>query len=156
MEIEKLYYSFNDLERDLSDINHQMNLGHFRPDIVIGPGRGAYVPGVMLSHYWGVPFKGFEWQTRDGSQKNEKHLKEILNNFVHDNILLVDDINDTGATLTEIIDVFHSDLNLSDLRVATLFNKMQSSYKDVDFYARELTLDYDPWIVFPYEEWWKK
>lgn len=155
MEIEKLYYSFSDLENDLADINHQMNLGHFRPDIVIGPGRGAYVPGVMLSHYWGIPFKGFEWQTRDGSQKNENQLKEILNTHVHDNILLVDDINDTGHTLNTIHEVFYNDFNFSDLRTATLFSKATSEFKDVDFFARELSADYDPWIVFPYEEWWK-
>ena len=42
-----------------------------------------------------------------------------------------------------------------DIKVCTLFNKTMSSFIDVVYYARECTPDYDPWIVFPYEEWWK-
>jgi hypoxanthine phosphoribosyltransferase len=151
----KLYYTFADLENDLHDINQQMVMDRYTPDVIIGPGRGAYILGVMLSHYWNKPFEAFTWQTRDGSQKNENNLREILNKHVHSNILLVDDINDTGKTLTEIINIMNDEVGFADFRTATLFSKTQSQFKNVDFYARELTPDYDPWIVFPYEEWWK-
>jgi len=151
----KLYVSFTDLEKQLADINQQISHDRYNPEIIIGPGRGAYIPGVMLSHYWNVPFEAFNWQTRDGSQKNKNHLREILNKYVHSNILLVDDINDTGTTLKEIVSIMEEEVGYADWRVATLFNKTQSSFKNVDFYSTELTPDYDPWIVFPYEEWWK-
>ena len=153
--VDKLYYSFSELERDLHDINHQMIAQRFTPEVIMGPGRGAYIPGVMLSHYWNVPFKGFDWQTRDGSQKNVELLKNILNTYVNSNILLIDDVNDTGETLCDILKIVNGEMTFSDIRVATLFCKTQSQFKEVDFYARELTPDYDPWIVFPYEEWWK-
>jgi len=151
----KLYVSFTDLEKQLADINQQISNDRYNPEVIIGPGRGAYVPGVMLSHYWNVPFEAFNWQTRDGSQKNEKHLREILNKYVHSNILLVDDINDTGTTLTEIHNIMQEEVGYADFRVATLFSKTSSNFDSVDFYATELTPDYNPWIVFPYEEWWK-
>lgn len=153
--IDKLFYSFSELEQDLHDINHQMVVQKFSPEVIIGPGRGAYIPGVMLSHYWNVPFKGFEWQTRDGAEQNVDQLNAILDKHVHSNILLVDDINDTGDTLCSIMKVINDAMTFSDIRTATLFCKTQSQYSDVDFYARELTPDNDPWIVFPYEEWWK-
>lgn len=151
----KLYVSFTDLEKQLADINQQISNDRYNPEVIIGPGRGAYIPGVMLSHYWNIPFEAFNWQTRDGSQKNEKHLREILNKYVHSNILLVDDINDTGTTLTEIHNIMQEEVGYADYRVATLFSKTSSNFDSVDFYATELTPDYDPWIVFPYEEWWK-
>jgi len=151
----KLYVSFTDLEKQLADINQQISNDRYNPEVIIGPGRGAYIPGVMLSHYWNIPFEAFNWQTRDGSQKNEKHLREILNKYVHSNILLVDDINDTGTTLTEIHNIMQEEVGYADFRVATLFSKTSSNFDSVDFYATELTPDYNPWIVFPYEEWWK-
>lgn len=151
----KLYVSFTDLEKQLADINQQISNDRYNPEVIIGPGRGAYIPGVMLSHYWNIPFEAFNWQTRDGSQKNEKHLREILNKYVHSNILLVDDINDTGTTLTEIHNIMQDEVGYADFRVATLFSKTSSNFDSVDFYATELTPDYNPWIVFPYEEWWK-
>ena len=78
--------------------------------------------------------------------------------YIDKEILLVDDINDSGTTLLSIDEALcgyaldaGSDFSL---RVATLFSKTTSDYQEVDYYARELTPDNDPWIVFPYEQWW--
>jgi len=126
--MEKLYYSWSDLETDCRIITREMAIEGYRPDVVIGPGRGGYPMGVMMSHYF-----------------------------------IVDDINDTGTTLNGIFkviedfDVDNNNLMIKahqDITVCTLFNKTMSSFKNVDYYARECTPDYDPWIVFPYEEWW--
>jgi hypoxanthine phosphoribosyltransferase len=87
-----------------------------------------------------------------------KTLKHILEKYIDHKVLLVDDINDTGTTLQAIENVIYDDAlesgNDPDLKIATLLSKSQSEYQNVDFYARELTPDNDPWIVFPYEQWW--
>ena len=62
----KLYYTNKKFKHDLSEITRQIALSEFTPDVIIGPGRGAYIMGVMLSHYYSVPFHGFEWQTKPG------------------------------------------------------------------------------------------
>ena len=156
----KLYYSYDELKKDLSDIIQQMTLQGYKPDVIIGPGRGGFLPGVMLSHYYKVPFEGFRWQTRDGIIKDSDILGKILSKYCHKRILLVDDINDTGATLTAIKHYIDEYLVIapecrSSFTYTTLFNKDSSVFKDVNYHARTLTPDYDPWIVFPYEEWWK-
>ena len=112
----------------------------------------------MLSHYFDVPFEGFRWQLRDGELQDESTLRHILDKHQHDKILLVDDINDTGATLLGIDDFIFTwasqEMVDIQLKYATLLSKSTSSFEQVDFYARELTPDYDPWVVFPYEQWW--
>lgn len=155
---QKLYYTNDNLRCDLIEITRLMAIDNYKPDLIIGPGRGGYIPGVMLSHYYGVPFKGFEWQSRDGERKDAELLVSIISANRHINILLVDDINDSGYTLETILQaiidtqiVFEKS---DDLRVATLFSKEQSSFKGVNYTANELTLDYNPWIVFPFENWW--
>ena len=161
----KLYYSNKDLEKDLSEITRQIAISSFRPDVIIGPGRGAFVMGVMLSHYYGVPFHGFEWQTRDHEMiKESTRLETILSKYSSDDILLVDDINDSGETLNGIkgvVDEWDSTENNSMLErhegimYATLFDKESSSFPHVSFQGRVVTPEEEKWVVFPYEEWWK-
>ena len=71
---EKLYYSFNDMTKDLHLIVNKIDDSNWTPDIIIGPCRGAYIPGVMLSHRYKKPFHGFMWQTRDGDEKDYEKL----------------------------------------------------------------------------------
>ena len=154
----KLFYNYETLVNDLQDIVRDMALAQYKPEVIIGPGRGGYLIGVMLSHYFDVPFRGFNWQTRDGEFEDSTTLKHILEKYKDSKILLVDDINDTGKTLKAIDDVLYDyaldkmiDINI---KYATLLSKSSSSFQDIDFYARELTPDYNPWVVFPYEQWW--
>ena len=83
------------------------------------------------------------------------------------NILIVDDINDSGATLNYIkqdwqsgcfpTDTQWNDIWGNNVRVAVLVDNESS--------ASELTVSYsaiglnkaeeDVWIVFPWETWWK-
>ena len=151
----KKYYTWEQLETYMSELVRLINLDSFNPDVVIGPGRGGYIPGVMLSHYLNIPFEGFEWQTRDGKIEDSDQLISILSKYSHGDILVVDDINDTGTTLLGISTVVDKNRLYSDVRYATIFNKQSSYFDDVDYFAEEIELDNDNWIVFPYEEWWR-
>jgi hypothetical protein len=82
-------------------------------------------------------------------------------------ILIVDDINDSGATLNWIKEDWHSgclsghpDWNNvwgNNVRVATLVdNESSASELTVSYSAVDLNkAEEDVWIVFPWEAWWK-
>jgi len=84
-------------------------------DSVMGLPRGGMIPAVMISHELGLPF------------------------VLHPgkNTLVVDDINDTGHTLSKAPGVYW----------AVLHNKPTSKFKDC-IYAKEVG---DQWIVYPWE-----
>ena len=127
----------------------------------IGPGRGAYPFGVMLSHYFEVPFEAFRWQTRDGAIEDSETLRHILSKYNSKTVLVVDDINDTGTTLIGINDVIESHAKIDmesahqDVTYSTLFDKESSKFSNVEYTANRVLPDEERWIVFPYEEWWK-
>lgn len=149
----KLHHSWTDLESSLNTLVRKILLDGWKPDVVIGPGRGGYIPGVMLSHYYNIPFEGFTWQTRDGDVEDSVTLEAILSKYNNRNILIIDDINDSGTTLHSIHNFISGKTLISDIRYATIYEKVTSSF-DTDWCAIEIQSDQEPWIVFPYEEWW--
>lgn len=154
--VSKLYYTFENMKKDLLDISNKIKESNFDIDVIIGPCRGAYIPGVMLSHLYEKPFEGFIWQTRDGNVKDKNGLKKIINKYRNKNILVIDDINDSGETLIGIQDEIHWLRECEKIKYCTLFNKTQSNFKDIHYYANELTPENNPWVVFPYEDWFNQ
>ena len=156
---DKLYVTDTMFKQYLLDITRQMALSNWKPDVIVGPSRGGLQMGVMLSHYFEVPFVPLQWQTYTvdpaGSGGQDLDAIDSITEKHSSNILLVDDINDTGTTLLGITNAMDKPDYFADIKTATLINKTTSSFEDVDYYAVEITPDTDKWVVFPFEEWWK-
>lgn len=82
------------------------------------------------------------------------------------NILIVDDINDSGATFNWIKDDWQSGCLPNDpdwehvwhnnVRFAVVVNNDASHFKNVDYSAININkAEEDSWIVFPWENWWE-
>ena len=169
--MKKIYYSWQDVENQTQEILRQMALDPWRPDYVVGLTRGGLVPANLISQYLEVPMETLKVQLRDGGESESNlwmaedafgHNKEIVKN-----ILIVDDINDTGATLNWIREDWPSGCFPKDphwnfvwghnVRVATLVDNESSESKvPVSYSAIGLNkAEEDVWIVFPWEEFWK-
>jgi hypoxanthine-guanine phosphoribosyltransferase len=82
------------------------------------------------------------------------------------NILIVDDINDSGATLNWIKADWQDSVASADwstvwgnnVRVAVLIDNLPSkSELTINYCGMEINKEEDPrWVNFPYENWWKK
>ena len=84
-------------------------------------------------------------------------------------ILVVDDINDTGATVNWIIDDWPSGCHPDDplwqndvwnvnVRFAMLVDNLSSdAYVKMDYTGMEVNkAENDVWVDFPWEDWWTK
>jgi hypoxanthine phosphoribosyltransferase len=82
------------------------------------------------------------------------------------NILIVDDINDTGATLNWIKKDWPSgclpDCSSWDtvwnnnVRFAVLVDNQNSEFDNIDYSGTEINkAEDDVWVVFPWENWWE-
>lgn len=135
----KEYIMHRDVVRGMSSIVRQMAVEGYRPSLIVGMSRGGLPLGVMLSHYFDVPFKTF-------------NKGDSIWQFYDTNVLVVDDINDTGSQLNTMFE----GITPNDwIRVAVLFNNAGSSFDGVSFsgYDIDKRID-DRWIVFPWENWW--
>jgi xanthine phosphoribosyltransferase len=183
--MKKVYVSWNDVQRQVQELVRQMWLDRWTPDYVVGITRGGLVPANLISQYLDCRMETLKVRLQDGeAEECESNLWMAEDAFgyrpdiesgrgIHDpnakkNILIVDDINDSGATLNWIRQDWsssclpgHERWNSvwgDNVRIATLYdNESSECITDVDYSAEVINKFNDPqWIVFPWEEWWRR
>jgi uncharacterized protein len=170
--MKKIYYTWTDTERQVSEILRQIMMSDWRPDYVVGLTRGGLVPANLISQYLGCRMETLKISLRDGTEC-ESNLWMAEDAFGHEmeqpkKILIVDDINDTGATLNYIREDWPSgcfpdhsrwtEVWGTNVRVAVLVdNESSRSQIPISYSAVDINKAVDnAWIVFPWESWWNK
>jgi hypoxanthine phosphoribosyltransferase len=178
--MKKIYYTWQDVERQAQEILRQLQRDAWMPDYVVGLTRGGLVPANLISQYLSIPMECLKVSLRDESGQPESNLwmaEDAYGYEVFDpmhgsdsrkKILIVDDINDSGATLNWIKQDWQSSCFPNDqerwaqvwgnnVRVAVLVDNESSKSKfPVSYSAVDLNkAEKDVWIVFPWESWWQ-
>lgn len=166
--MKKVYVSWSDVQRQVQEILRQMLLDNWRPDYVVGITRGGLVPANLISQYLNCGMETLKVKLQDGAQECESNCWMSEDAFGGKKILVVDDINDSGATLNWIKNDWPSScLPNNDkwntvwgnnVRVAVLYdNQSSESVMPISYSAESINKFEDPqWIVFPWEEWWRR
>ncbi len=144
------YFEKEDFIDSLNKIVEQIENSNWSPNVIISINRGGCVPGIYLSHRLNLKHKVIDIQLRDSNRSPDfKLVKQKIKRF--DNILLVDDINDSGKTLKTIYNL--SNAYSKKIYNATLIYNQESIIK-TDFYGRMIKRSEDKnWYIFPWEEW---
>jgi hypoxanthine phosphoribosyltransferase len=177
--MKKIYYSWQEVENQTQEILRQLQRDAWMPDYVVGLTRGGLVPANLISQYLEVPMECLKVSLRDDTSQPESNLWMAEDAFGHTDydpmcgsdgrkkILIVDDINDSGATLNWIKQDWEDSclpgnerwdsIWSNTVRVAVLCdNESSISELNVSYSAVDLNkAEEDLWIVFPWEDWWK-
>lgn len=137
---------FSKYEYCLHSIISSMAEDKYAPDTIIAFSRGGLVPGVMLSHHFKCPLIPIT---------DPKVISTVVD---AKNILVLDDINDTGSTFSR----FHKNRSiLNTNKMSPLYAKFtycaivenrSSVFKRVKYYGMEIDKSKDPsWVDFFWE-----
>lgn len=151
MQFKARIVSWADIEDWCDRIRHRV-MEDFEPDTIIGIARGGLVPARILSdrmwiknllsvktEHWGIT------ATRDGKAT----LKENLNGTLEGkNVLLIDDITDTGESLRIASEHVKSNKPAS-MKTATMLHITRSGFVP-DYYAEEVDEKGWTWFIFPW------
>jgi uncharacterized protein len=188
-------HEFNGL---VAKICRDITLSGWRPDYIVGLTRGGLLPAVMISHYFNIPMHTLSVSLRDSATGPESNLwmaedalgprtrERIVDDAddiggilqaasslleegsTYKNILIVDDINDTGATINWIMKDWRSSCFPNDdswdevwnqnVKFAVVVDNLASQCEvKMDYAAMEVNkAENNVWIDFPWEDWWTK
>ena len=181
----KHYYSWSDVEKMCVSIVNQMYKDNWRPDYIVGITRGGNVPATIISNMTGIRCEAFKVSLRDGESgktgdsmlwmsedafgynsdltgETTKVTGARWDPSLRKKILIVDDINDTGATFNWIIEDWQASCLPDEqawqaiwgnsVRFATLTENLSSNFDKVNYSCHEVNkAEEDVWLVYPWE-----
>lgn len=169
-----MYYNDEFVKGAILEIVRQIYTANYRPDYIVGLKRGGLVPAVMLSHYLDIPLHTLDpeesnlWMAEDAfgyvPAEDQEVIKSRWDISYKKNILIIDDINDSGNTFKNIVKDWQSGclpkesawntVWHNNVRFAVLIENQASDF-DCDFVGHEINKVENPeWCVFPWESWW--
>ena len=185
--IKKHYYSWTDVEKMCVSIVNQMYKDNWRPDYIVGITRGGNVPATIISNMTGIRCESFKVSLRDGesgktgdsmlwmasdafgynedlSGETTKVAGARWDISLRKKILIVDDINDTGATFGWIKQDWMNacmpnetgawdSVWSNNVRFATLTDNLASEFDQCVNYCCDTInkSEDDVWLVYPWE-----
>lgn len=117
-------------------------------DVIVGVARGGLLPAVILSHQLDIPMAAVNYSSKAGNGDNKNHINDIAEIYGL-SILIVDDIYDSGRTITELA-AEYSDRSHT-VYTAVLYYKENLEFPIPTFFWHPLKQDSD-WIIFPFEK----
>jgi len=193
----KLIIKQSELNGLVAKICRNILISDWRPDYIVGITRGGLIPATMISHYLNIPMHTLAVSLRDGDEpesnlwmaedalgpnsrerfiENPIDVTGVLEAAVdlleqgstYKNILIVDDINDTGATFNWIMkdwpsgcfpqDPAWEEVWNNNVKFAVVVDNLASKCNvKMDYVGKEINkAENDVWIDFPWEDWWAK
>ena len=147
-----LYLPYERFLEEVETLAKAIEADDWTPDFLVGVGRGGLVPAAYLSHRTAIPMLSVDHSSGEAGFADE--LLDKLAAKIGDgrNILIVDDINDSGGTIQYLRAAIETKTsNPAGLRVAVLVHNVRSKAK-AEYRGSEIDRDRDKrWCVFPWE-----
>uniref|UniRef100_A0A6C0J0T2 Phosphoribosyltransferase domain-containing protein n=1 Tax=viral metagenome TaxID=1070528 RepID=A0A6C0J0T2_9ZZZZ len=149
----KLYYTYTDINNLIK--NKKTDLKNLNVDLIIAIGGGGLIPGRIARNYiekdiYVITVKLYN---SDDTIGKIDVIQWINIDLKDKNVLIIDEINDTGTTLDYCINKLYTDNNMNKFSVFVLNHKDKIKAKEIkvsgEYIIGENIKDY--WVVYPWD-----
>ena len=156
------YVSWDDVEKSCLSVYAKMKKDGYKPDIILGLLKGGSIPSSIMVDLFGVSTGLVHLRVRSYDGMDQQKDVEVyplefeefadLMDIKGKEILIVDDIWDTGKTMLTILEKLKGE----KVTTMTLFAKINKTAPIAlpDYFDKTV---FEDWIVFPWEkyEFWR-
>lgn len=152
--MEIVNYSYEDIEKLCVVISKKIEKSNFKTDYILGVAVSGLIPAVIFARILNIK-KIMSVSVSSYEKKKQKELKLLIapdkSLLKGKNVLIVDDICDTGNTIIFLKDLFKT-YNVKSIKCATLFLNKEHSKITPDFYGKIV----NHWVGFPWDKFEKE
>ncbi len=139
-----LYVTWDDYNRLIEQLTLQIHASGYRFDFLLCLARGGLRVGDVISRLYDMPLAILatsSYRKATGTRQGQLDIAEYITmtgGGLHGKVLLVDDLVDSGVTLTRVMEHVKQGCSaLTEVRTAVLWSKAVSKYKP-DYYVQYL------------------
>lgn len=152
------YIPFEEIKILSRQVCSQIKQSEIKFDCIIGIAKGGNIPATLISYELNVPtFKTIQIKSYNNNNERKEtvfssgtlSLIDELNKY--ENVLLIDDLADSGKTLSEFHDLYKflsKRVKVPNIKTACLYYKTKSEFRP-DYFAS--SIEDEVWIDFPWE-----
>jgi len=147
----KKYYDYAEIHDFCEKLATRLKGVNF--DSVVGVSRGGLIPATIIAEHMNVRelrtvgVRSYQLNGIGGKRSSEV-LYQSCSPYLHGNVLLIDDIADTGETFNFLLKHFKRNNNINTITTCSVFVRRSSSYVPDCYYKDIIGKE---WIVFPWE-----
>jgi hypoxanthine phosphoribosyltransferase len=149
--VEKAYIDWSYVDNWVDKLVSSIKLTGIEYDTVVALGRGGLIPGAMISYKLNI--KNLQNLGINTRQEDGKYLETVVYQkpSITGNVLVVDDINDSGLTFEAVNSLINSKYpDVGDTTYCSLVRRSTSTFK-VDT-IQSIVTSIDDWFVFPWDK----
>lgn len=155
----KKYFSYQEIHRQIARVADDIMGSEFEPDAMVAIGGGGFIPARILRTYINKPIftVGISYydenDNRTSAPKKTQWIDHVDDKLAGKKILLVDEVDDTRATLAYCLTELLKH-NPAEIRVFALHQKNKPKLAELPpevkvVYVGEVLEDH--WIVYPWD-----
>lgn len=150
--MDELRISWDNYFSHIHNLQSQIEQSKVGFNSIVAVGRGGFIVGVYLSHQLNLPMFSVMCKSYDDYRNKQNVLKSsdvIGFGGMGNNVLVVDDLIDTGRTLPAVINritEYEEDLH-TNVKLAVIVVKKNNNIIPDYWVIKD-----DRWIIFPYEK----
>tara|TARA_B100002019_G_scaffold32898_1_gene26922 strand:- start:771 stop:1247 length:477 start_codon:yes stop_codon:yes gene_type:complete len=146
------HYDYAEIHDFCENLASKLKRNNF--DSVVGVSRGGLIPATIIAEHMNVRelrtigVRSYQLNGIGNSKRTTEVLYQSCSPYLYGDVLLIDDIADTGETFYFLLDHFKRNKNINSITTCSVFVRRRSNYIP-DYYAKDIVGN--EWVVFPWE-----
>tara|TARA_R110001606_G_scaffold67599_2_gene154586 strand:- start:99 stop:548 length:450 start_codon:yes stop_codon:yes gene_type:complete len=148
--VEKAFIDWAYVDNWVNKLAELIRENEIEYDCIVALGRGGLIPGAMLSYKLGI--KNLQNLGINTRQEDGKYLETLVYQrpTISGNVLVVDDINDSGKTFEAVDSLISKEYSVDKLTYCSIVKRYSTTFKKDTIQAVDTSID--DWFVFPWDK----